>query len=368
MARIKEGLAASDFLCGATELQQRGHDIQCVELSAVQPNRLVQAVGDFLGRRRVLVHKLDGTILGATWRLIRQINACDVVVVAGSPLAYGLAYWKRLGLLKPAIVAIQCGMLNYSFTRAEAFWTRSLQHEMWTLLFGEGEYAPFCEFVGPRLAHRVTVNEFGTDTRFWTPGGHEDVGGYILSVGNDGRRDYDLLMRVAGRVKLPFVLLTRARITEAIPENVRIISGDLHKELLSDIEVRELYRNARFVVVPLKQTLQPSGQSVCLQAMACRKAVVLSDTEGMWSRTKMRNGENVLLVPPGDEDAMERAVTQVYHSHDLRRQMAAEAFETVGREWTMTGYATRIEKACQLALGPGINERRCNAGMSRIQE
>ena len=347
--RVRTSEAGSDFLYGATELQRKGCDVRCFELASVPPNPLLQVAGDFLSRRRVLVHKLDGAILGTTWKLIRQINDYDVVVVASSPLSYGMAYWKWLGFLRPEIVAIQCGMLNFEYTSAEKFWTRRLQRQMWTLLFGEGEFMPFRRFVGPELERRVIVNECGTDTAFWTPGDKDGDEGYILSVGNDGRRDYDLLMRVAAKVNLPFVLLTRAHITEAIPENVRIIGGDLHKELLTDIDVRDLYRKARLVVIPLKKTLQPSGQSVCLQAMACRKAVVISDIEGIWSRAKMRNGENVVLVPSGDEDAMARAVTDLYQRTDVRQRIAAAGFETTCREWDMIGYANRIEQACQMA-------------------
>ena len=44
---------------------------------------------------------------------------------------------------------------------------------------------------------------------------------------------------------------------------------------------------------------QPSGQSVTLQASACARPVVLSRTRGLWDPDRLRDGENVLLVPPG---------------------------------------------------------------------
>jgi glycosyltransferase involved in cell wall biosynthesis len=38
--------------------------------------------------------------------------------------------------------------------------------------------------------------------------------------------------------------------------------------------------------------------------MACGKAVILSDTAGLWDREQMRHGEICYLVRPGDPAAM----------------------------------------------------------------
>ena len=54
------------------------------------------------------------------------------------------------------------------------------------------------------------------------------------------------------------------------------------------------------MVVPVKDVPQPSGQSVTLQAMATGRAVVLSRTRGLWAPAELRDGGNVMLVPPAD--------------------------------------------------------------------
>lgn len=347
--RTECGGAATDFFYGSEELRRKGYDVGLFELASYTASRWIRFAGDWLWSHNLTPHKMYGELLGQMKCVLPFLSGYDIVVVAGSPTAYTLATWKRLGFLEAEILAIQCGMLNYEFTSSQRFWTRHLQGFMWTMLFGEGEYEPFCQFVGEWLAERIVVNECGTDTTFWTPGGTEE--GYIFSIGNDGRRDYDLLMRVAKTTGFPFVVVTRNEIKEAIPANVRLIKGDLRKEILSDEEVRDLYRRASMVVVPLTESYQPSGQSVCLQAMACEKPVILTRTKGLWSRTKMRDRENVIMVPPGDPEELEKNIRYLWDQPDLRRAVGKNGLETVRKEWDMYGYAERIESICQKIVG-----------------
>ena len=51
--------------------------------------------------------------------------------------------------------------------------------------------------------------------------------------------------------------------------NSKLIKGSWGEPGVSDLELRDLYRNAKVTIVPLKNSLQPSGQSVTLQSMSC---------------------------------------------------------------------------------------------------
>jgi hypothetical protein len=102
--------------------------------------------------------------------------------------------------------------------------------------------------------------------------------------------------------------VTQRTVPAPLPANVEIIAGDWRTQLLSDGAVRDMVRGSRFVVVPSHDTMQPAGQSACLQAMACAKAVVLSDIAGLWDRELMRDRESCILVKPGDVAALIRAL------------------------------------------------------------
>ena len=80
--------------------------------------------------------------------------------------------------------------------------------------------------------------------------------------------------------------------------NIEIISSSWNKNLLSDHSIKKLYCSALFIIIPLKNTFQPSGQSSCLQAMSCQKTVILTKTDGLWDEKIMKHNQNVIFVPP----------------------------------------------------------------------
>jgi glycosyltransferase involved in cell wall biosynthesis len=168
-------------------------------------------------------------------------------------------------------------------------------------------------------------------------------GNYVLAVGNDGRRDYELLLKAAAQCKREFIIVTRAEIKGTVPPNVKIMAGDFREEILSDVELRDMYRRARCIVTPLIETRQPSGQSVCLQAMGRGRPVTLTRTEGLWSESKMRDGENIVLVPPGEITAMTEAIERFCAEPELGNRLGCAGRETVCQDWTMRDYARRLE-------------------------
>jgi glycosyltransferase involved in cell wall biosynthesis len=90
-----------------------------------------------------------------------------------------------------------------------------------------------------------------------------------------------------------------------------------------------LFQRAAFVVIPLHNTLQPSGQSACLQAMACGKTVILSAIDGLWDRDLMRDGVTCILVPPGDVRALREAVAALADDPQRAARIGAAARRVV---------------------------------------
>ena len=103
-----------------------------------------------------------------------------------------------------------------------------------------------------------------------------------------------------------------------------VVGAGLNR-ILADVDIRDMVRDCRFVVLPIRQTTQPSGQSACLQAMACGKTVILSDIRGIWDRTAMKHGETCVLVPSGDPEGLRQAVERLLASADLARRIGDNA-------------------------------------------
>lgn len=183
---------------------------------------------------------------------------------------------------------------------------------------------------------RTSLFRFGIDTDFWTPAPEPEDGqdGVVFAAGSDPSRDYETLL--AAKLDAPLRILSGLPLTLPRDRPVEQISGSFHNIAITDIVLRDIYRRAALVVVPLKDVLQPTGYSVTLQAMACGKPVVLSDFRGLWDRDAFVSGENCMLVPARDPRALEDAIRPLLADTALRQHMGRAARETAERVFPLS--------------------------------
>jgi glycosyltransferase involved in cell wall biosynthesis len=348
LAAARSGDGPTEFLFGAVELERAGYDIRHYEVDpGAGTNRLLRlAIDRQAGLRRLPPHASAAVLLG-TKSLLRELQGADVVVGTTTGTAIALAAWRRARRLRAPLIGIVAGLLNDPWSRLRHATTLPLLRQMHSMLYGPGE-APGLRALDPRLAARVHVNPFGVDTDFWTPGPAASLG--ILAIGNDGHRDWETLVRAAPAIAAEVRVLTRHTPPAALPSNVRWEPADWHRRILTDVEVRDAFRSAAAVVVPVQDVPQPSGQSVTLQASACGRPVVLTRTRGLWDPGSLRDGENVLLVPPGDPDALAEAVGRVLADPAAGERLGAAARASVEATASVQGYAARLLELCKLAL------------------
>ena len=87
-----------------------------------------------------------------------------------------------------------------------------------------------------------------------------------------------------------------------VPPNVDVGAYDL-------FDLRQLYADAAFVVVPLQETDFQAGITTILEAMSMGKAVVCTRTTGQTDT--IVDGETGLYVPPGDPGALRAAIERL---------------------------------------------------------
>ncbi len=175
---------------------------------------------------------------------------------------------------------------------------------------------------------RSSVVPFGIDTEFWRPVATERPADFVLAVGQDPNRDYDLLAAAPGEHPTRIVTRQLVRIPQGAA-HVKTSVGDFFgSDSMTDDELRRLYNMACAVVVPLKDVNQPSGYSVSLQAMSCGRPLIITRNCGLWSDV-LRDGEDCLLVPPGDAAALGAAINRVRSDPGLAARLGRAARETV---------------------------------------
>ena len=128
-----------------------------------------------------------------------------------------------------------------------------------------------------------------------------------------------------------------------IKDNVQIIKGDWRNNLLTDKQILSLYNGAKFVIVPLLDTIQPSGQSVCLQAMACNKPVIMSDISGLWDHIKLIHEENILLVEPQNTKSLNRAIIKLLTDDILYKKLSKNGRELVEKLYNIENMSKHLK-------------------------
>lgn len=115
-------------------------------------------------------------------------------------------------------------------------------------------------------------------------------------------------------------------------------------------ELRQLYGESSFVVVPLYETDFQAGVTTILEAMAMGKAVITTRTTGQTD--VITDGENGLCVAPGDVAGWREAITRLRSDDALRLRLGRNARRWVEEHATLDQWAMRISAALRDAAFP----------------
>jgi len=278
-----------------------------------------------------------GADLPLAWACFRRRKVHRVVFTDGEQVGIPYAAMTRLVRRRPRHVMI--GHVLSPRKKSLLHRLLRLQHRVDALVVYATEQARFAvDELGYRR-DQVVLSHFMVDTRFWHPdaaapavsrasgrSGSVTDRPLLCAVGQE-RRDYptlveavrDLDIDVAIAAVSPWSKYQDSSAALDVPANVTARGYDL-------FELRQLYADAAFVVVPLEDTDFQAGITTILEAMAMGKAVVCSQTPGQTD--VVIDGDNGVYVPPGDAVALRRAIERL-----LAEPAEAARLGANGRRW-----------------------------------
>ncbi len=175
----------------------------------------------------------------------------------------------------------------------------------------------------PDFSEKFLYVPFCLDTKFWSPNSSKIKNKNILFVGNDSNRDFNFLLELAEEMKdFNFSIVTE-KISSCKLENVNLINGNWREETLSDSEIKKLYSESFLSIIPLKNSFQPSGQSVALQSMSMKTPPIITDTKGFWDKESFINEENIFFMNSNLVDEWKDQINLIYNDDDLYNKVAA---------------------------------------------
>jgi glycosyltransferase involved in cell wall biosynthesis len=306
--RLAEG-GPREFTYGFAELAAQGADVAMLEESEFGLAREWPRPLEALANRISAAIGTHPRTLWALYRGRRRFAGFATVVVTNHALGLALSLLRRLGLVAVRPVLLTMGLVEPQTGALRLAWLRWLLRDTVLAVLSKGEVLLLrAAFAKDAIDIRDFV--FGVDLDFWKPGDSADIGDEILSVGNDPKRDFATLV-AAWRPAFPQLTIVTSLPVASDKPNVRVERGDWRRAEISDADLRARLQRARLVVVPLKDTLQPSGQSATLQARACARPVVLSANRGLWDRPQIERHNAARLVAPGDPKALGDAVADL---------------------------------------------------------
>ena len=158
---------------------------------------------------------------------------------------------------------------------------------------------------------QVTLTPFMVDTAWWRQDAvvrRQASRPTICSVGQE-YRDYHTLVEAVRGLEVD-VTIAAASPWSRRPDAAQEldIPDNVHVTKLNQYDLRQLYADSDFVVVPVEETDFQAGITTILEAMAMELAVVCSRTSG---QTHTRRRVNGILSSPGDAGALRDAIERL---------------------------------------------------------
>jgi len=200
-------------------------------------------------------------------------------------------------------------------------------------------------------ADQVRRIAFQVDEQFFTPVSQPEPTRGVVSVGRE-LRDYPTLFRALENTDVPVTVVASSpwsvrkdqTASQKIPDNVTLRKG------LSNAELRDLYRHAAVVVVPIKNVDWPAGVTSLFEGQACARPVVVSASEGILD--SLDEGAAV-TVPCGDADALREAVLSLINNPERAESIGRAGHASVVQTRTLNQFVERISSGCRLREGQG---------------
>jgi glycosyltransferase involved in cell wall biosynthesis len=205
--------------------------------------------------------------------------------------------------------------------------------------------------IGP---NRVVMVPFMVDERFFDPVEVKPQRSHrprICAVGLE-RRDYATLIRAVEGVDVDVVIAAASPWSrQKYDTSRRPIPSNVTVRKFSQYELRQLYADCAFMVMPLQPVEFQAGVTAILEAMAMGKAVVCSRTPGQTD--VVVDGENGRYVPVGDAAALRAEIARLLAQPGEIARLGANARDRVVRELSLDHYAQRLSMIVQDTLGAG---------------
>ena len=284
---------------------------------------------------------------------IKKIKNSDKLILISESTAFAvlpiLLFLKKKKNIQVYlfVMGLYSKKLNYKFTSfIHHFLIKFLYKYVDKLFFlGNAEYGRALKLHGDE--RKLYFRPFCIDVSFWTTKNKSSqTRKKILFIGNDGNRDFDLLISIASIMqdfKFTFVS-SSSKLDSCKLTNVEIIKGDWSNGKFNDFFIKDIYEESGLVILPLINSYQPSGQSVALQAMSMEKPVMISKTKGFWSDKDFQHNLNIIFINSWDSLIWKNSILYYFENYKLIDNISTNSCKLVYEKYNLEYFNKQLIK------------------------
>ena len=301
---------SDDFFYGYRYLTKKNFTTEIIEFS--NKFTILKKIEHLLSKYLSLPFYIFSLLTLNNYKSIK--NSDHIILISESS---GFAVLPLLIFLKKSkrptshlfIMGLYSKKINYSYLKfLHKFFIRTLHKYIDNFyILGKGELLEANRY--KKLNNNILFSPFCIDTNFWTNDSKMN-GEYILFIGNDGNRDYELLYEIAkGMQQFKFKIISNNEyFNNKNLHNIEVFNSRWGDGKITDRDLINFYKSAKLVILPLKNTSQPSGQSVALQSLSIGVPVIISKIEGFWDINKFQDGVNIFFE---DKNTIESWINKI---------------------------------------------------------
>jgi glycosyltransferase involved in cell wall biosynthesis len=206
--------------------------------------------------------------------------------------------------------------------------------------------------------NRVLWTPFMVDQEFFAPERvtpSSSARPQICAVGLE-RRDYETLLQAVKDLDVHVVIAAASPwskrkegvATRTIPSNVTV-------RKFTQYELRQLYADSSFMVMPLENVKFQAGVTAILESLAMGKAVICSRVPGQTD--VVIDGENGRYVPPGDPSGLRAEIRRLLSRPEEAIRFGANGRMLVESQMNLDLYVQRLTAVLHEAIDEMINNQ-----------
>jgi glycosyltransferase involved in cell wall biosynthesis len=305
------------------------------------------------GRTGALLEKLGGPNLVLAYACWKIRKTCQAIVTDGEQVGLPLAALLKFTsgtrprhLMIVHVISEPKKTVFLDWLGVQSSIDRFITYSRWQQRFIEDRW---------KLSHnRVLWTPFMVDQEFFAPKRvtpNPRARPQVCAVGLE-RRDYETLLRAVEDLDVRVVIAAASpwsKRTEGVP--TRTIPSNVIVQKFTQYELRQLYSDSCFMVMPLENVNFQAGVTAILECLAMGKAVICSRVPGQTD--VVVEGENGRYVPPADPSTLSAEIRRLLSDREQLARMGANGRKLVECQMNLDLYVQRLAGFLNEAVNSG---------------